>query len=172
MVGEEAVPPLPHVDRDVTPRRALEEAVLEPLRRPPCVVSFSGGRDSSAVLAVATLVARREGLPLPVPVSVRFPDPSDEVERRYQDKVIELLGIEERQVVHAGPELELLGEEATALLCRHGPLHPRHRHLLMPALRAAAGGSMLTGFDGNGTFGRWRFRRAGDVLARRVKPAR
>ena len=33
-----------------------------PLQRGPCLVSFSGGRDSSAVLAVATAVARREGL--------------------------------------------------------------------------------------------------------------
>ena len=47
------------------PLEALEAAVRPALERSPCVVSFSGGRDSSAVLAVATQVARREGLPLP-----------------------------------------------------------------------------------------------------------
>ena len=35
---------------------------VEALQRAPCLVSFSGGRDSSAVLAVAATVARREGL--------------------------------------------------------------------------------------------------------------
>src|SRR6185503_3688944 len=34
------------------PLAALERAVLPALRRSPCLVSFSGGRDSSAVLAV------------------------------------------------------------------------------------------------------------------------
>ena len=43
-------------------RGALEAAVLPALQRPPCLVSFSGGRDSSAVLAVAADVARRHGL--------------------------------------------------------------------------------------------------------------
>jgi asparagine synthase (glutamine-hydrolysing) len=171
MVGTEpGVPPLPRLDAGTTPRQALEESVLAPLRRPPCVVSFSGGRDSSAVLAVATLVARREGLPLPIPASIRYPDPTDEVERRYQEKVITLLGLEDWHVIHAGPELELLGEDATALLLRYGPLHPRHRHLLAPVLRASSGGSVLTGFDGNGTFGHWRFARASDVIAGRARP--
>ena len=56
-----------------TPRAAFEAAILPGLRRSPCLVSFSGGRDSSAVLATATAVARREGLPLPVPITHRFP---------------------------------------------------------------------------------------------------
>src|SRR5687768_13796753 len=64
---------LPEESRFRTAREALEQAVLVGLMRPPCVVSFSGGRDSSAVLAIAAHVARREGLPLPIPVSLRFP---------------------------------------------------------------------------------------------------
>lgn len=38
------------------------------LGRPPCLLAFSGGRDSSALLAVAVSVAHREGLPLPIPL--------------------------------------------------------------------------------------------------------
>ena len=58
-------------DRGLTPLAALEEAILPALRRPPCLVSFSGGRDSSCVLAAATRAARREGLQPPVPVTLR-----------------------------------------------------------------------------------------------------
>ena len=47
--------------------------MLRALRRPPCLVSFSGGLDSSALLAVATAVARREGLDDPVPATLVVP---------------------------------------------------------------------------------------------------
>ena len=63
----------PRLDVAESPLRAFERAVLPALRRGPCLVSFSGGRDSSAVLAVATGIARREGLPLPIPVTNVFP---------------------------------------------------------------------------------------------------
>ena len=55
-----------------TPLTALERACLPALEYGPCLVSFSGGRDSSLVLAAATRAARRHGLPLPVPVTNRF----------------------------------------------------------------------------------------------------
>ena len=67
-----------------TPRVALEAAVLGALRRPPCGVAFSGGRDSSLVLAVATHVARREGLPDPIPVTRRFPDKPEAEESEWR----------------------------------------------------------------------------------------
>ena len=50
-----------------TPPQALEAAVRPALQRGRCFVSFSGGRDSSPVLAAAAAVARREGLAAPVP---------------------------------------------------------------------------------------------------------
>ena len=46
------------------PLEALEEAILPALQRAPCLVSFSGGRDSATVLAAAVRLARREGLEL------------------------------------------------------------------------------------------------------------
>ncbi len=51
----------------LTAREAIERAVLPALQRQPCLVAFSGGRDSSAVLAVAALVARRPGWRSPSP---------------------------------------------------------------------------------------------------------
>src|SRR5262245_66597824 len=63
--------PAPSRQRGPNPLAALEKAVLPALRRPPCLVSFSGGRDSSAVLAAATRAAGREGLPPPIPITLR-----------------------------------------------------------------------------------------------------
>ncbi len=37
---------LPRLGPGATPRSAFEAAILRALRRPPCLVSFSGGRDS------------------------------------------------------------------------------------------------------------------------------
>jgi hypothetical protein len=56
-----------------TPRAALEELLAEELARQPCFVSFSGGRDSSALLATALDVARRRGLPEPAAFTLRYP---------------------------------------------------------------------------------------------------
>ena len=59
--ADPAAPSLP-MPRPGGPVAALEHSVLGALLRPPCVVSFSGGRDSSAALAVATRVARQQGI--------------------------------------------------------------------------------------------------------------
>src|SRR3954453_21831281 len=75
----------PAASAGVTPREALEEVVGEALARPPCLVGFSGGRDSSAILALATYVARREGLPLPVPATYVFPGIRKADESSWQD---------------------------------------------------------------------------------------
>jgi hypothetical protein len=56
------------------PVAELERAVVCALRRPPCLVSFSGGHDSSLVLAAAVRAAQRERLPAPVPVTWRVRD--------------------------------------------------------------------------------------------------
>ena len=56
------------------PLDAIEDVIRPALLRPPCLVSFSGGRDSSAILATATAIARRDGLALPIPATYRFPE--------------------------------------------------------------------------------------------------
>ena len=79
----------------LTPAEALGAAVLAAVRRTPCVVSFSGGRDSSLVLSAAVAAARREGLRLPVPLTVRVRGDADAEERGWQELVVRRLGIEE-----------------------------------------------------------------------------
>src|ERR1700737_2780338 len=97
-----------------SPRQALEAAVRRALRRPPCLLSFSGGRDSSALLAVACHVARTEGLDLPIPATVQFPGDRAADESEWQDHVLGRLGIRDRWQYTVGPELEVLGPIATA----------------------------------------------------------
>jgi asparagine synthase (glutamine-hydrolysing) len=137
-------------------RDALERAVLGGLRRPPCVVSFSGGRDSSAVLALSAAVARREGLPPPVPVSLRFPGADGADESGWQELVVRHLGLVDWDRVELS-ELDLVGPVATSVLRRHGLLWPPNTYFHEPMLERAASGSLLTGIDGDGLFegSRW-----------------
>ena len=58
-------------------------------------MTFSGGRDSSAVLATATMVARKHGLNDPVPITLRCPAIEEADETASQELVIRHLGIEE-----------------------------------------------------------------------------
>lgn len=152
-----------------SPLQALERAVLPALQRAPCLVSFSGGRDSSAVLAVATAVARREGLPLPVPATNRFAGAPAADESEWQERVVSHLGLDEWIRLEHGDELDCVGPVATDVLRRHGLLWPFNAYFHVPLLRHAAGGSMLTGVGGDELLAPSRWARALDVLHRRQR---
>jgi asparagine synthetase B (glutamine-hydrolysing) len=134
-------------------RPALEEAIMPGLRRPPCLVSFSGGRDSSAVLAVATQLARRHGLPAPVPISYRFTGVPEAEEDDWQELVVRHLGLADWQRLDFGAELDLVGPVAARILRRHGLVYPTYSQFSLPLLEAASGGSLLTGHGGDNLFG-------------------
>ena len=140
-------PPLPRTA--ATPVHALERAVLPALLRPPCVVSFSGGRDSSLVLSAAVRVARREGLALPVPVTNRFAGVAMTDETRWQEQVVADLALDDWQRLEFTDELDAVGPYAQRLLRRHGLLWPFNVHFHMPLLEVARGGSLLTGVGGD-----------------------
>jgi asparagine synthase (glutamine-hydrolysing) len=161
---------LPGVRSPTTPRAALEQAVLPALQRSPCLVSFSGGRDSSAVLAVAAQVARREGLPLPVPATNRFPGASLTDESAWQERVVAHLGLRDWLRFERGGELDCVGPVARAALRRHGLLWPSNAHFHVPILEGASGGSVLTGVGGDEAFSPSRWSRIQAVLGRRVRP--
>lgn len=133
-------------------RTAVEDVVRPALRRSPCLVSFSGGRDSSTVLAVATDVARREGLPDPVPYSHRFPAVEDSHEDDWQELVVRHLGLTDWQRPVWTDELDVLGPFARTVLRRDGVLSPFNGHLHEPVFAAARGGSVLTGIGGDELF--------------------
>jgi hypothetical protein len=154
----------------IPPLQAFEHAILPALRRPPCVVSFSGGRDSSSVLAVATTVARREGLPLPVPATNVFPAEGETDETQWQERVVRHLGLGEWVRLEHTVALDLLGTYSQRLMRRHGLLWPFNVHFHAPLLEVAAGGSLLTGIGGDELFGAAQRDRSAAVIARHVHP--
>lgn len=169
MLGRDReVPELPEPPAEMTPLAALEAAVRPALERSPCLVSFSGGRDSSAVLAVAARVARREGLPLPIPATLRFPLEEKTDESEWQERVVAYLDLEEWIRLDFEDELDCLGPYGQRVLTRTGVLFPIAGHSLVPLLDLAGGGSVLTGTGGDEVFS-WQSR-VNDLLRRRARP--
>ena len=94
----------------------LEDLVVRALRRPPCFVHFSGGRDSSALLAVAAKAARSHGLDLPIPLTVRFPNIDEAQEDRWQELVIRHLELTEWLKMDVEDTADLLAPPAVEVL--------------------------------------------------------
>lgn len=170
--GEQPTPPLPSVGPDVSPRAALDDALRPWLATGRCFTGFSGGRDSSAVLAVATNLARREGLALPVPVTLRYPGVADADESGWQERVIGHLGLDDWVRIDVEDELDYLGPLATRLLRRHGVMWPPYFHYEHVLLEQASGGVLLSGHDGDGVFGSWPWAGLSSVARRRRRPRR
>jgi asparagine synthase (glutamine-hydrolysing) len=151
LLGAEEAQALPD-HGGLTPLDALRAAILPALAPGPCFVTLSGGRDSSAVLAVAVDVARREGLPLPVPVTVRFRDTPGAGEPEWQDLVVRHLGLTEWLLLEVEDELDVVGPVAMELLRRHGVRYPAHSCLWAFLLGQASGGTLLSGIGGDHVF--------------------
>lgn len=150
--------PAPPAPVRADPGRALRDALRPALRRAPCVVAFSGGRDSSLLLAVAADIAAREGLDPPVAVTFRYPgDPAAE-ESRWQELVLAHLRAAGRHIewVHREitSELDNVGLLMTPLLLAHGgPTYPAGLGNTVLLAEHAAGGSLVTGNAGDEVLG-------------------
>jgi len=155
-----------------SPRAALEDAVAGALARPPCLVSFSGGRDSSAILALACHVARTRGLEAPIAVTHRFPQAPETDEREWQEVVVGRARPEGWLRLEWTDELDMLGPRALAVLDRHGPLFPHNAHFMDLMVERAAGGSLLTGVGGDELFGTTARPLATALCFARRRPAR
>lgn len=154
MLGRLGPLPLPAPDGS-TPIEALERALRPALLRPPCVIGFSGGRDSSALLAVAARVARRDDLEPPVPVSLRFPAAIGSLEDEYRSAVLDRVDVAQGAVVTLSDELDLIGPFAAGLLDRHGVVWPPNAHLASVLAEHARGGSLVIGIGGDEVLGGW-----------------
>ena len=140
---------LPPLRCDDTPAGAFEAAMLPALRRGPCFVSFSGGRDSSAVLAAATHVARREGLGDPIPITIQSAAAPRSHETEWQERVVSHLNVHDWIRIEVADELDAVGPYARRVLARHGLLWPFNVHFHLPMLEHAVGGTLFTGVGGD-----------------------
>jgi hypothetical protein len=145
--------PLPTPQTALSAREALEQAILPALLRPPCLMSFSGGRASSSVLAVAVLLSRREGLELPVPATNRLDGVFRRDETAMQERVIVHLGLTEWVRLDFSDELDLVGPVALRVLREHGLLWPFDIHFSRPPIEWASGGSLITGLGDRNALG-------------------
>jgi asparagine synthase (glutamine-hydrolysing) len=155
-----------------SPRQVLEGILLEALRRPPCLVAFSGGRDSSAVLAEATRVARAHGLEDPVPHTMRFAEAPRTAEDEWQELTVRHLGLGSWSRRELTDELDALGPIATDVIRHHGLHWPPNLHAFQVLLEPAAGGSLITGNGGDELFGAWAGHRLALLWRGRARPRR
>lgn len=165
------LPPSPVVEC-AHPRLMLDRVLDEAAARSkgPVFVAFSGGRDSSALLAAAVQRARATGRPDPVPLTLRYADEPLADESDWQDGVVEHLGLSRWDVldVDAGGH-DLVGPLAGAALREHGLVWPAPAATRSALLRAARGGVMITGEGGDEVFADGRSAMA-VALARRLVP--
>jgi asparagine synthetase B (glutamine-hydrolysing) len=143
----EESPELP-VER-LQPRVVVAQIIRDALLTGPCYVSFSGGRDSSVILAIALDVARREGFPAPVPITNRYLGVSGAEEDYWQNLVIQYLGIKEWVILERREDADLLGPAGSEGLRRFGVLWPAPIFLAKPLEETARGGTVVTGEGGD-----------------------
>lgn len=147
------------------PLDTLTTVLTEALERPPCVIAFSGGRDSSLLLAVAARTARAEGLPLPVPATKRFPAVTESLEDEWQERVIRHLDVPDWVRIDLNDELDAIGPTARAFLSSHGVVWPPMQWTNWPFARLAHGGTLVLGDGGDEILGARRVRPVANLLA-------
>lgn len=133
-------------------RNVLEEILVPAVSSSPCLVAFSGGRDSSTILALTTEVARRHGFEDPVPITLRYDAHPRTWEGEWQERVVRHLGLRDWQILPVAEEFDILGPIARQALLRHGLYWPANAHTMVPLLRAAGGGTLITGNGGDEAF--------------------
>lgn len=123
--------------------------MTEAVATAPCYVLFSGGRDSSLVLALAVQAARRLGVPDPIPVTALYPGVEEADEASWQELVLAHLGVGERIVVSVTSERSTLGELACRHLRRRGLVWPEAVHTQPLFFEQLDPGTVLTGEGGD-----------------------
>jgi hypothetical protein len=163
---ERSAPPLGRTDR--APVAALALAIESTLDSGPPAVAFSGGRDSSLLLAVAALVCRRAGVGPPLPITLCMPTPVAEAdEREWQELVLRHLRIPDWHRIPIGDELDLVGPYARRHLLRDGLLFPANAHSVIPMLEAAGERCLIVGLGGDELLSPQQWWPVHDLLGRR-----
>jgi hypothetical protein len=155
-----------------TPREALEDVLARALQRRPCVIGFSGGRDSSGLLALAVRVARTQGLPWPVAATNVFPTDADSSESDWQELVVRHIGVVDWERLRFTDELDVIGPVAQSALGEWGPCFPFNAHFGLPTFALARGGCYVTGIGGDEVLQLSDRNHLGALLTARERPRR
>ena len=135
------------------------------LGRGRCFMPFSGGRESSMWLAMATTHARRHGHDDPVPITLRHPGLASPEQLKLQELVVARLGLADWERVEPDDDLDLIGPVAAAALRRTGPFWPPNAYLMAPLLEAARGDVFVLAVGVSDFFAWWRWAPLTGVLA-------
>ena len=100
------------------PLELLDESIARAMSD-HTIVQFSGGVDSSLVLAAATRAARARDLPLPIPFTLRYGREESE-ESAFQEELVETLGLTDWIILDVDGEDDLLSPASRAHLLEHG----------------------------------------------------
>lgn len=158
-------------ERGHEPLAALASAIERTLDDGPPAVAFSGGRDSSLLLAVAAHVCRHEGLEPPLPITLCMTSPLAETdERGWQELVLEHLQIPHWHRIPINGELDLIGPYARRHLLRDGLLFPANAHSIVPLLEAAGQRRLIVGLGGDELLSPQQWRSVHDLLGGRRRP--
>ncbi|GAA1999733.1 asparagine synthase C-terminal domain-containing protein [Microbacterium ulmi] len=152
-------------------RELLETLVAQAFGDRPTYVLFSGGRDSSAILAVAQKVARGIGADEPIPVTVRHVGDAAAEESEWQELVFAHLGIGRRIILEFDGEQSWLGDAAQRALRRHGLVWPESVQLQSAIYEHLSPGAVLSGEGGDMMIGGRRLTPLGDAV-RDLRPRR
>lgn len=132
------------------PLEALSRAIEKTIADGPPAVAFSGGRDSSLLLALAARACRRAGVEPPVPVTLCMPNElSESDEHEWQERVLDHLQIDHWHRVPITGELDFVGPYARRHLLRDGLLFPANAHAVVPMLEAAGERCLVSGLGGD-----------------------
>jgi len=133
---------------------------------------FSGGRESSMWLAMATRYARRHGHDDPVPVTLRHPSLASPEQFTLQELVVAHLDLPDWERVEPDDDLDLIGPIAAASLRRTGPFWPPNAYTMAPLIEVARGGVFMLVTGLSDFFAWWRWAPLAGVLAGHRRPAR
>lgn len=153
------------------PVAALALAIERTLDTGPPAVAFSGGRDSSLLLAVAAMVCSRAGIEPPLPITLCMPGSIAEAdERKWQELVLEHLQISDWHRIAIDGELDLVGPYARRHLLRDGVLFPANAHSVVPMLEAAGDRCLIVGLGGDELLSPQQWRPIHDLVGARRRP--
>ncbi len=119
----------------------------------PVYVEFSGGCDSSVIIAAAQAACRAANHDDPIPLTYRYPLQPETDESDYQDAVLTHLGLGVGHRISITSEFDLLGPVAQRCMERHGLAWPAAGMVRTGVWEQLEPGTLLSGEGGDDALG-------------------